>query len=333
MRHALSFLVAVGILVVTLAPAADAGPLKVVSVSSPAYLYVFSPNGTVVSLLSADSFAVSGAAGLARLESRYGIGQPGSPAEGLHRYMYRLFLTDVAGLTVAPCIKSMTIRVGTVVSTLDYDGDAVAGDQVFVVTSGAPGSVGVASAVQTGGNVTFTFEGAGVCAGSGAGSGDSSFDFGLVSTRTPRFVTATLTDDAFASYTPQARAPKSFFVLAGDYWYGKLQSYLEPSTASDFELSIDTARGSRFGGTLRLRDWSDREPVVIPVEGTLSPRGRLQIVGRAKDTRFQATLEGEDGDELFSGPYRLRLPDGTSSEGTLWLAGDLRLLPTPVVER
>jgi len=44
-------------------------------------------------------------------------------------------------------------------------------------------------------------------------------------------------------------------------------------------------------------------------------------------------LSGDGCGEVFSGPYRLVLPDGTSGRGTLWLAADPRRLPTPSAER
>ena len=203
MRHTrVSAPLAAGALIIALAPAAHAGPLSIVNVNAQAYQSVFSPADFVIVRETVDTFVVSGAAGFARLHSRTTRGQAGAPAAGLYRYSYRLNLVDTWQSSQPPCITSMTIKFGSIVSTLDYNGDGDSGDQVFVVTSGGLGlgSVGLASAVQTGSYVRFTFEGDGVCAGAPDGPGlifgESSFSFGLVSSRSPRFVRAYLPDQA-----------------------------------------------------------------------------------------------------------------------------------------
>jgi hypothetical protein len=323
---------AAGAMVLAIAAAADAGPLSVVNVNAPAYNFVFSPAGTIRVSDTVDTFAVSGAVGLARLQSRTAIGQPGAPAAGKYLYAYRLNLTDVYGITFTPCIKSMKIRFGSIVSTFDYNSDGIAGDQVFVVTSGGLGSVGVASATQSGSDVTFTFAGGGVCAGSSPGTGDSSFFFGLVSTRESKFVTATITDGSSITYSPQARAPKSFYFIPGDYWFGLLQIAGDSSADLMLRLDVEAVRGNRFGGTLLVRQATDKDPMVFAVDGTLSAGGQLQIIGRGRSSHLVLTAGEEGGDAVFVGRYRLVLPDGGWREGILTLAPDARLVPTRTVE-
>lgn len=324
---------AVAALGLALAPAGEADPLTVVDVDAPAYQFVFSPSGSVVVQDTLDTFAISGAAGLARLQSRTTQGLPGAAAAGMYRYSYRLDLTNVYGIVDIPCITSLKIKFGAVVSTLDYNGDSVAGDQVYVVTSGGLGSVGLVSAVQNGSYVTFNFASGGVCAGGSPGNGESSFFFGLVSTRAPKFVTATVSDNFSTTYTPQARGPKALLIFSGDLWAGVLQNLAQPSSARMVGLSMDMVGERRFDGMLLVGGESNKELARIPVQGTLSPSGHLQIVGRGVGARFEAAATEEGDNGLFVGRYRLMLGDGLAEEGMLTLAQDARLLPMVTIER
>jgi hypothetical protein len=135
------------------------------------------------------------------------MAMPGAPANGLYAYEYRIDLRNAIGITYIPCISSMTIEFGPVVSTLDYDGDGVTGDQVYVVTSGGLGSVGLASAEKDGDDVTFGFSPP-VCAGGHPGGGQSTFFFGLVSTQPSKPVTATVKETTGSVHEVQARAPQ-----------------------------------------------------------------------------------------------------------------------------
>ncbi len=324
---------AAGLMTLAAAPAALAGPLTVVNVHSPAYQFVFSPSGSVVVHDTSDTFAVSGAAGLARLQSRTTVGQPGAPAAGLYRYSYRLDMTNVYGILNIPCIRSMTIRFGSVVSSLDYNGDGVAGDQVFVVTSGPLGSVGLSSATQSGNNITFHFAGGGVCAGGSPGTGDSSFFFGLVSTRAPHFVTATVADDSSTTYSPQARAPSLLFITSLDVWLGVLQSTPQGGGTSALSLTIGDVKGRRFEGSLSIGSQSDRTPAVIPVEGVFSEDGRVLIAAHGRGVNFEAEATLDDGGPLLTGRYQIRSSDGSIDRGSFYLALDARLLPAVQFER
>lgn len=185
--------------------AVEAVPLKVVNVTAPAINCVFNPTCTVTVNDTTDNIAMS-TGGTGRLQSRTFTGMPGSLANGLFAYEYRLDLTNAVGLTHIACIDWMTISFGPVVGSLNYGGDAKP-DQVFVVTGGGTGTIGLASAIQTGSSIKFNFASP-ICEGGAPGKGDSSFFWGLVSKIEPKFVTATLHESGGATHVVKARAPK-----------------------------------------------------------------------------------------------------------------------------
>ncbi len=180
-------------------------PLKVVDVSAPAINCMFDSSCTVTVTDTTAPIPIP-AGGSNFLQSRTFVGVPDAPANGLYAYEYRIDLRDALGITYIPCLSSMTIDFGSVVSTLDYDGDGTA-DQVYVVTGGGLGSIGLASAEKDGNNVTFNFSPS-VCAGGSPGTGQSTFFFGLVSTQPPgQAVTATIKETTDTVYSVPARAP------------------------------------------------------------------------------------------------------------------------------
>ncbi len=179
--------------------------LKVVNVGAPSINCVFDTSCTVQVTDTTDIIPLP-TGGTNFLQSRTFVGKPGAPADGLYAYEYRIDLRNALGTTYIPCISSMKIEFGPVVSTLDYDGDSET-DQVYVVTSGGLGSVGLDSADKVGNEITFTFSPS-VCAGGSPGSGQSTFFFGLVSTKPPGPVTATVKETTGTEYTVQARAPQ-----------------------------------------------------------------------------------------------------------------------------
>jgi hypothetical protein len=183
----------------------QAVPLKVVNVSAPAINCVFNPPCTVTVNDTSDNVTLS-AGGTGFLQSRTYKGYPGSPANGLYAYEYRLDLRNAVGALNIACIDWMSISFGPVVGTLNYGGSA-APDQVFVVTGGGIGTIGIASAIQTGSNIKFKFTSP-VCEGGAPGKGDSSFFWGLVSKTPPKFVTATLHETGGATHVVKARAPQ-----------------------------------------------------------------------------------------------------------------------------
>lgn len=191
------------VFICSLAVTACITELKVVNVGAPAINCIFDPSCRVtVSDTSAPIPIPAG--GTNFLQSRTFTGKPGAPANGMYAYEYRIDLRNAIGLTYIPCISSMTIGFGPVVSTLDYDGDRATGDQVYVVTSGGLGSVGLASAQKDGDTIMFTFS-APVCAGGSPGTGQSSYFFGLVSTQPPGPVTATVKETTGTVHNVPAR--------------------------------------------------------------------------------------------------------------------------------
>jgi hypothetical protein len=183
----------------------EAVPLKVVNVSAPAINCVFSPACTVSVNDTSDNVTLS-AGGTGFLQSRTYKGLPGSPADGLFAYEYRLDLRNAVGALNIACVDWMSISFGPVVSTLNFGGNSKP-DQVFVVTGGGIGTIGIASAVQTGSVIKFKFTSP-VCEGGSPGKGNSSFFWGLVSKKPATKVTATLHETGGATHVVKARSPQ-----------------------------------------------------------------------------------------------------------------------------
>jgi hypothetical protein len=191
---------------------AHAIPLSVVNVSAPPINCVFDASCTVVVNDTTAPINLPGS-GTGFFQSRTFRGLPGSPAAGRYAYEYRVDMRNAVGITNIGCVTGVTINFGPVVSTLDFNGDGTAGDQVFVVTGGGLGTIGIASAEKVGNNITFTFSSP-VCAGGSPGAGQSSFFWGLVSANKPRFVVANVTHTSGPALAIQARAPQ-FLLKAG----------------------------------------------------------------------------------------------------------------------
>jgi hypothetical protein len=183
---------------------ANAAPLKIVNVSAPAINCVFNSSCSVSVKDSSGSFPLS-AGGAGNLKSRTFKGADGTPAAGLFVYEYRLDLEEAVGFTALSCIDWVTISFGPVVSTVNYGGDSKP-DQVFVVSKGGIGTIGLASAVQTRSSIKFKFKSP-VCAGTSPGKGDSTFFWGLVSKKSPTNVTATVHEMNGVTRVVKARSP------------------------------------------------------------------------------------------------------------------------------
>jgi hypothetical protein len=182
-----------------------AAPLKVVNVSAPAINCVFNTPCTITVNDTTENIPMS-TGGTGILKSRTFKGLPGSPADGLFAFEYLLDLRNAVGATAVSCIDWISMSFGPIVSTLDYNNDRKP-DQVFVITSGGIGSIGIASAIQTGSNIRFNFTSP-ICEGGAPGKGDSSFFWGLVSKQPPKFVTATLHETSGATHVVKARSPQ-----------------------------------------------------------------------------------------------------------------------------
>jgi hypothetical protein len=184
--------------------AAQAATLKIVNVGAPAINCVFNAACTVGVSDLKDDFPLS-AGGTGLFQSRTFKGATGSPAAGLFAYEYRLDLRNAVGITALSCVDWVSVNFGPVVSTLDFGADKKP-DQVFVVSNGGLGTIGLASAVQTGSTIKFKFK-TPVCAGSTPGKGDSSFFWGLVSKKPTTNITATIHETSGVTHVVKARAP------------------------------------------------------------------------------------------------------------------------------
>ena len=197
------FLVAFG-----LAPAlAFAAPLKVVNVGAPKINCVFNTSCKVTVTDSIGNYPpANGYTGTPQLQSRTYEGAAGAPAAGLTAYEYRVDFTSATAHTDINCAIDLKVAVGPVES-LNYDGSGPA--QVFVVTSGGVGSIGLSSADQTGDVITFTFT-TPVCPANGVNApGETSFFFGLAAKGHPHDLVAK-SDLTFGGgeVNVDARAPK-----------------------------------------------------------------------------------------------------------------------------
>lgn len=191
-------------LLLLISPLIAAAPLKVVNVSAPAINCVFNSACTFTVKDTSDNIVMS-TGGTGFLQSRTFKGAAGSPAAGLFGYEYRLDLRSAVGTRTISCIDWMTISFGPVVGTLNYDGDRKP-DQVFVITNGGLGNIGIASAVQTGSNIKFKFT-TPICESRAPGKGDSSFFWGLTSKTEAKFVTAMMHETSGATHVVKARSP------------------------------------------------------------------------------------------------------------------------------
>jgi hypothetical protein len=191
-------------LIICLVPlAAKSAPLKIVNVAAPAINCVFNRSCSVrVKDTKEDVPLSTGGKGL--LRTRTFKGASGSPAEGLFAYEYRLDLTDAAG-TKPSCIDWISLSFGPVVNSLNFGGDARS-DQVFVITTGGTGSIGLASAVQTRGTIRFRFKSP-VCSGISGVKGASTYFWGLVSEQPPRNITALLHETGGGTHVVKTRSP------------------------------------------------------------------------------------------------------------------------------
>src|SRR3954447_18839375 len=178
-----------GVMLCSPAGAACAAPLTVVTVAAPDINCVFETDCTVVVTDSIGNIALPSITGTARLQSRTYSGQPGAPAAGKTGYEYRVDLTQATAIGDVACVTALDVDFGPV-SKLQYNKIGPL-DDVFVVTKGGLGSIGLASAEQNGNVITFTFSQP-VCAADTSGPGRTTFFFGLASIHPPKSIAATI---------------------------------------------------------------------------------------------------------------------------------------------
>jgi hypothetical protein len=161
--------------------AARAQPLTVVEVGAPAVNCVFQPSCTITVSDSVGYLALPYIAKekTAWLQSRTYTGAAGTPADGLTGYEYRLSLTEAAGTT--ECLGGLVLKFGPV-AKLPYKPGQQA--EVFVVTTGGLGTIGLKSAEKFGDVIVFEFA-TPLCLEGGPSIKNTTFFFGLAAKGTP----------------------------------------------------------------------------------------------------------------------------------------------------
>jgi hypothetical protein len=187
------------------APVARADPLAVVEVSAPAVNCVFHANCivTVSDTTGAVAMPFLDTPGTAWLQSRTFTGEAGTPGAGLTGYEYRLSLTEAAGF--GDCLLGLVLNFGPI-TKLPYKSGSLA--DVYVVTGGGLGTIGLKSADQEGDVITFEFA-TPLCVSKSPSDSATTFFFGLASSKPPTAISATVY--AFGNppfYGVDARAPE-----------------------------------------------------------------------------------------------------------------------------
>ena len=173
-----------------LPPPAAAQPLTIVNVSAPQINCVFSPTCSVTVSDRVEPLAAGGF-----LQSRTFQAQAGSPAAGKWVYQYRLDMRrNIASPT--PQVTAMYLMFPAPPLAMDFNGDGVATEKVFVITQGAMGSVAPSAAwvkpdALMGDTVVFEFSPA-LTGTSTSAEGQSTFFFGMVSNCPPQELYAIL---------------------------------------------------------------------------------------------------------------------------------------------
>ena len=195
---------AVAAAILTISNAASGGGLKVVEVAAPAINCVFDPSCTVTVSDSVGQIALQNLdkPNTVFLQSRTFTGAPGTPAAGKTGYDYRLDMTQASGSL--QCVAGIVINFGPI-TQLPFKNNMPA--DVYVVTQGGFGTIGLASAEQDDAVITFTF--AKLICPSEPNPANATFLIGLASAHPPKAITA----GVFATlkppyYNAPARAPK-----------------------------------------------------------------------------------------------------------------------------
>jgi hypothetical protein len=138
--------------------AACTTPLSVVQVNAPNVNCVFDPSCRLtVTDTVANLPPVPGYTGTAVLQSRTAsVSPPGVPGSGTIPYIYRVDLTGAAPATDQMCVSSLAVNFGPIVQ-LPYSGVGNPNADVFVITTGGLGTIGLRSAEKTGNKITFRF--------------------------------------------------------------------------------------------------------------------------------------------------------------------------------
>jgi hypothetical protein len=183
-----------------------AQPLTVVEVNAPAVNCVFQPSCTITVSDTVGAIALPYIAtpGTAWLQSRIYNSAPGTPAAGKTGYVYRVSLTEASGS--ADCLLGLVLNFGPV-AKLPYKAGPLA--DVFVVTTGGLGTIGIKSAEKTGDIIEFEFAKP-LCLAGGPDIRNTTFFFGLAANTAPAPKAVDAQIYAFGSpsfYAVEARVP------------------------------------------------------------------------------------------------------------------------------
>jgi hypothetical protein len=203
--HSWQGLALVGATLLAAPVAAMATPLSVVEVNAPAINCVFETDCTITVTDSIGAIPLPNlVSGAARLQSRTFAGKAGAPAAGKTGYEYRVDLTTAVTDAEFSCVTDLAVDFGQI-DKLQYN-NAGPTDQVYVVTKGGIGKIGLFAVEQTGNIVTFTFNQP-VCAGHSPNTGDTTFFFGLTSEFAPHAITAKVGVPGLDPADVKARGP------------------------------------------------------------------------------------------------------------------------------
>jgi hypothetical protein len=183
-----------------------AEPLTTIDLSSLAVRCVFatSKRCNLDGTASVGAIPIPGVAGGAVLHSLTFPADPDSPAAGLTGYEFRVDLSQATAGSTKACVTRLRLDVAPL-SRLPYTHRADLFD-VFVIKTGAPGFVGLASAERAESAITFVFAKP-VCPGAGSDKGESSYFFGFAAVAAPREISAQVVLDSGETLHVAARAP------------------------------------------------------------------------------------------------------------------------------
>ncbi|MDQ4125823.1 MAG: M64 family metallopeptidase [Actinomycetota bacterium] len=168
------------------ATAGTARRLRTVDVGAPAVNFVFASDGTItVGQDFVRPVTLAGSSGSGFLQSRTFRGEPGAPAGSHHGYEYRIDLTGLSGGTLG--ITALGVPFGAFSEFAYATPSNPAPFDVFVVTQGGLGQVGLASVEAVGPDVVFTLT-------RPVRPGETTFFFGGANPGVPREATGFLVD-------------------------------------------------------------------------------------------------------------------------------------------
>jgi hypothetical protein len=166
---------------------AQGQPLNVVEVGAPAINCVFQTDCIIpVTDTTGTILFPALAPGTAWLQSRTFAGEAGAPGAGTTGYEYRISLTQASGNS--ECIVGFNLNFGPH-KQLPYKNNQLA--DVYVITSGGLGTIGLASASKSGDVIQFMLN-APLCASGPPDIKRTTFFIGLAATATPMHVNATI---------------------------------------------------------------------------------------------------------------------------------------------